>query len=196
MAESQAASISLSGSDKPRATCDESSILNVVDDHKQFVSELFEQYREPLIRYLASLLSDYQDAEDIAQETYARLLKTSRLDRSGSRARSYLFSVATNLAYDRFRQRKVRGDESAAEAEELASTDPSPERIVAFGEGLEILKLTVGEMKPRCRRVFVLRAIEELSYEEIAERLGVSKRTVEREMRLALELCQEKLKSV
>ena len=191
MVENQTASLVLPGSQEP--TSQDSSMPRVVDDHTRYVTELFDQYRQPLIRYLVSLLSHYQDAEDIAQETYARLLKADNLDKAGSRARAYLFSVATNLAYDRFRQRKVRDSDNAEDAADIASMEPSPDCIVAFDQGLEVIKQTVGELKPRCRQVFVLRAFEELSYEDIAERLGVSKRTVEREMRLALEICQERL---
>ena len=50
------------------------------------------------------------------------------------------------------------------------------------------------DLKPRTRQVFLLHVKEQLSYRDIAKRLGVSKKTVERDMRLTLELCQDRLK--
>jgi RNA polymerase sigma factor (sigma-70 family) len=168
--------------------------LTLVDEHRQFVTELFARHRAALLRYLLDLLGGRDDAEDVLQEAYVRLLNVSHLDRAGTRARAYLFRIATNLAYDRFRYRRVRGGNELVDADELASEAPSPERIVALEQGLAAVKQVLGELAPRCRRVFLLRVAGELKFEEIAERLGVSKRTVEREMRLALDTCQRRLK--
>jgi RNA polymerase sigma-70 factor (ECF subfamily) len=163
-------------------------------DQPRFVAGLFERYRYPLMRYLSGLLGNRADAEDIVQETYTRLLKVADLDRAGSRARAYLFKIATNLAHDRFRSRSVQSTEDGLDEAQLIDGNGTPESIVSFAQGLEIVKRTLLELKPRCRSVFLLRASEQLSYEAIAERLGVSKRTVEREMQHALDICQRRLK--
>jgi RNA polymerase sigma-70 factor (ECF subfamily) len=164
--------------------------LTLVDEHRQFVLELFERYRGALLRHLVDLLSVRDEAEDVLQEAYVRLLGVTHLDRTGTRARAYLFRVATNLAYDRFRHRRVRGGNATVDAEELVSEEPTPEGIVAFEQGLAAVRQVLAGLGPRCRRVFLLRVAEQLRYEEIADLLGVSKRTVEREMRTALEACQ------
>lgn len=164
-------------------------------EHARFVRELFERYRHPLMRYLHGLLACREDAEDVLQDTYARLLGAAQLERVPARARAYLFRTATNLAYDRFRHRKVRGHHDDVELETLASAAPCPEQIVELGQGLELVKRAIVEMSPRCRRVFLLRATQHKGYAEIAATLGVSKRTVEREMKRALELCQQRLRA-
>ncbi len=164
-----------------------------LSEHARFVRELFERYRRPLSRYLAGLMASPDDAEDVLQETYTRLLAAEQLERTPARARAYLFRTATNLAYDRFRHARVRGRQDDAALETLVSAEPDPEQIVAFDQGLERVKAAILEMAPRCRRVFLLRATQQMGYAEIAMRLGVSKRTVEREMKLALELCQQRL---
>jgi RNA polymerase sigma-70 factor (ECF subfamily) len=162
-------------------------------EHALFVRQLFERYRHALMRYLLGLLKRRADAEDVVQETYVRLLGVADLDRSASRARGYLFKVATNLARDRFRRRVEQGADTALATDDLASSDDSPEAIVDFAQGLAIVKRVLLELKPRCRQVFLLRVSEELDYETIAARLGISKRTVEREMQHALEVCQKRL---
>ena len=61
-------------------------------------------------------------------------------------------------------------------------------------QGVAIVERTLLELPARCRQVFLLRTSHEWSYEAIAERLGVSKRTVEREMQQALDACQRELR--
>jgi RNA polymerase sigma factor (sigma-70 family) len=104
------------------------------DEHARFVRELFERHRHALLRYLKGLLTNRADAEDVLQETYARLLDVTDLDQAGGRARAYLFKVATNLARDRFRRRKESSIDDAS-ADELASGEDPPEVVVDFGSG-------------------------------------------------------------
>jgi RNA polymerase sigma-70 factor (ECF subfamily) len=162
--------------------------------HTRYVTQVFERFRPPLTRYLKSLLARREDAEDVAQETYVRLLGAGGLERSDVRVRAYMFKVATNLAYDRFRERRVRKHDSDAVLESVPDNAPSIERIVTMEQSIAIVKRTLLELPSRCREVFLLRVTAEQSYEDIAERLGVSKRTVEREMQHALDLCQRRLK--
>ena len=158
------------------------------------VHQLFERYRSPLLRYLRGLLSSPDDAEDVVQETYTRLLQAPTLDRAESRVRGYIFKIATNLAYDHFRQRKTRGTQVTYDESLPSDACLEPASIVSFGQGLEIIKEVLLEVRPRSRQVFLMRASQHLTYDEIAVRLGVSSRTVEREMRHAIDLCQRRLR--
>jgi RNA polymerase sigma factor (sigma-70 family) len=161
-------------------------------ERHEIVARSFERFRRPLLRYLTDLLSRRDEAEDVVQETYVRLMQVKQLETGGLRA--LIFKVATNLAYDRFRQRSARGPHGGDDAlVEIASHEPLPERIVAFEQGVEIVKRTLLELKPRCRRVFLLRTAEDLGYDDIAARLRISRRTVEREMQHALEVFQRRL---
>jgi RNA polymerase sigma-70 factor (ECF subfamily) len=123
----------------------------------EIVARLFERFRRPLLRYLTDLLARRDEAEDVVQDTYVRRMQVEKLD--VGRVRALLFKVATHLAYDRFRQRRARGSHAGDEAlAELPSHEPVPERAVAFEQGVEIVKRTLLELKPRCRQVFLLRA--------------------------------------
>ncbi|HEX6996489.1 MAG TPA: sigma-70 family RNA polymerase sigma factor [Gammaproteobacteria bacterium] len=161
-------------------------------DHSRFVEHLFARYRRPLLRYVSALLGRRAEAEDVLQEAYARLLGVQTLDRTPARARAYLFKTATNLVRDRFR----RADAFAVEApsDDLAEDAETPERIVDFEQGLDAVRRALLELKPRCREVFLMRAVDGLGYDAIATRLGISRRTVEREMKHALDVCQQRLK--
>ena len=164
------------------------------DSHQELVALAFASLRPALLRYLRGLLAAREDAEDVVQETYLKILTVAAPQLRFSTLRALVFKVATNLAYDRFRARRVRGAASDAGLDELPSEAPSPEHIVDFEQGLASIKRTLLELEPRCRQVFLMRVHVGLDYTDIAARLGVSKRTVEREMAQALEACQRRLR--
>ena len=159
-----------------------------------FVQHLFERYRASLVRHVAGLLGTQTDAEDIVQETYSRLLRVNDLEQSEARARSYMFRVATNLAYDRHRRQPEQSIEDLDPSCEPVNGIDGPDAIVDLDRAVEAITRTLLQLKPRCRQAFLLRTAEGLSYEAIAERLGVSKRTVEREMKQAIDACQRRLR--
>ena len=159
---------------------------------RDFVRHLFERHRAALLRHVAALLRSNTEAEDIVQETCARLLASDALEHDESRARSYMFRIATNLAYDRHRRRREQGIENPGQAPE--PTVEGPDAMLDLDQAVEAITRTLLALKPRCRQVFLLRTAEGLSYEAIAERLGISKRTVEREMKRGLDACQRRLK--
>jgi RNA polymerase sigma factor (sigma-70 family) len=171
---------------------DEPESTDAFGRRHELVARTFERFRTPLLRFLTDLLSRRDEAEDLVQETYLRLLQVENID--VGRVRALIFKVATNLAYDRFRQRRARGPHG--DDEQLAALPAhglEPDRIVALEQGVEIVKRTLLDLKPRCRQVFLLRTSEDLGYDEIAKRLGISRRTAEREMQHALDVCQRRL---
>jgi RNA polymerase sigma factor (sigma-70 family) len=159
----------------------------------RFATGVFLRFQHSLLRYLRDLLVRREDAEDVAQETYLRLVRAEGLEESELRVRAFMFKVATNLAYDRFRQRRSHGRLDDAELVALPDEAPPAERVVALQQAVSIVERTLLRLPARCRQVFLLRVSHEWSYEAIAEHLGVGKRTVEREMRQALQACAHDL---
>ena len=164
------------------------------DPRTELVTRVFMRFQLPLLRYLRELLARREDAEDVAQETYVRLVRAGNAPQSEMHVRATMFRAATNLAYDRFRQRRAHGRHDDAELVELPDEAPQAERVVAMEQAVAIVERTLLGLPARCRQVFLLRTFHEWSYETIAERLGVSKRTVEREMQMALDACQRELR--
>ena len=163
------------------------------EPHVAFVTGVFVRFQRSLLRYLRNLLVRREDAEDVAQETYLRLVRAAALEPSEARVRALMFKTATNLAYDRFRQRRSRGQHDDGGLSMLPADTPAAERVVALEQAVAIVERTVLGLPARCRQVFLLRTSHECSYEDIAERVGVSKRTVERDMQAALDACQREL---
>lgn len=164
-------------------------------EHGDFIDHLFRRYRQSLSRYLLGILKSSQDTEEVIQETYIRVIQSDNLDRLESRARAYIFKIATNLVWDRMRQARVRGENTSIPIHESNLIDPSaaPDFIVEWQQDLETVKQCLHELQPRCRTAFLLFAHEELSMTEIAKLLRVSTKTIKRDLVMALELCKSRL---
>jgi RNA polymerase sigma factor (sigma-70 family) len=145
--------------------------------HSRALSSLFEEHNRTLQSFLMARLGNEQEAREVAQEAYVRLLQ---LHQPGtvSFLRAYLFRTAANLAVDRIRQRANRDrlDRSGPESELIDRV--SPDRRVMAAEELGILEQALRELPPQYRRAFVLHRFEEWSTGQIAKELGVQERMV------------------
>jgi len=159
------------------------------------IATLFTRYRRSLLWYLMRVIRNRDDAEDIAQEAFSRLLGVPHLDTDTSRARNYLFATATNLARDSYRRRAARSESTHVPLDdlELEATDPKPEQLIDAERGCAIVDGALRDLPPRSRQAFVLYVHEEMTYERIALTLGVSKKTIERDVALTVALCRSRL---
>jgi RNA polymerase sigma factor (sigma-70 family) len=129
-------------------------------------------------------------AEDLVQETYLRLAPRKVV--AIHRPRALLMRIASNLALDHIRRRKV--DARALERARLgAATAPSPHQKAEPLAALELSEAILALPEP-LRDVFVLSRFGGLTYEEIADHFGLSVKTVEWRMSRALAHCAEALK--
>lgn len=147
-----------------------------------------------MLRHVIGLLGTHTDAEDIVQETYSRLLRADDLELHEHRAKSYMYRIATNLAYDRHRSPVERSFDELARDDQPISQLGGPEAIAKLDQTIEGITRALLALQPRARRVFLMRTAEGMSFEAIAERLGIGKRTVERDMQHALNACQRSIK--
>ena len=161
----------------------------------EFIAGLFVRHRRSLLWYLTRLLPNRADAEEIAQEAFVRLLGVDHLETDASRARNYLFATATNLARDNYRRQTVRAQSAHVPLDDLQleADEPQPERVVDAERGQCIVDSALRDLQPRPRRAFQLYVQEEMTYERIALELGVSKKTIERDIALTLALCRSRL---
>lgn len=147
-----------------------------------------------LRRYLQRQLGNADAADDAVQETFLRMLRyRDRCDIAEIRA--LLFRVAASVVADRRRQAKThRADDHCDIADhELASDAPQPDRTLSGAQNLALLKRAILALPPRCREVFLMHRFEDLSYRDIAQRLGISERTVENQIAHALAVCRRAL---
>jgi RNA polymerase sigma factor (sigma-70 family) len=161
----------------------------------EFIAALFTRHRRSLLWYLTRLIANRADAEEIAQEAFVRLLGVPHLETDPSRARNYLFATATNLARDNYRRRSARAESAHIGLEDLQLTadEPQPDRLIDAERGRRVVDSALRDLQPRPRQAFLLHVQEELTYERIALKLGVSKKTVERDIAFTVALCRSRL---
>jgi RNA polymerase sigma factor (sigma-70 family) len=128
-------------------------------------------------------------SEDLANETlHETWLHLHRPGDAGAvrSAPAFLLRIAENIARDRLRaERRARRSEIKA-ALEIADPRPGPERAVQACLDLEILERAISELPERTRRILVASRLEGLSHQAIADRLGISRRTILYELKNAV----------
>lgn len=160
--------------------------------YRERITELCRQHEKELLRMLVGRVGSMQDARDIAQAAYVKLLA---LDRPGTVSffAGYLWKIATNLAIDQARTQRRRNAQDLSQMSEPDLSAPSAESVCIAGEQLQILEKAIEELPPKCRMAFVLRAIDGLPLAEIARRMGIDISGVKRYVIRGHEHCQIRL---
>src|SRR6266702_2587245 len=126
------------------------------DTQRALLVLLFNKYRGALLRHLERLVHSREDAAELVQETYLRVLSRIQTSRFEAAARAYLFHTATNLARDHFRRQRFRAHDRLDELSDadLRSSSPPPEQTIAADEVLALLRSSILELPPATRAVF------------------------------------------
>jgi len=140
----------------------------------ELLDELILRYQHRLLRYLLYLTGNREQAEDMFQETWMRVLQRGAQYNGSARFDTWLFTIARNLVIDMRRKRQMASLEDLAESSgvertfDLASTDKSPfEHLQTMENGRLVMQLLL-ELDPLHREAIVLRFQEEMTLEEIA----------------------------
>ncbi|MBY6240324.1 RNA polymerase sigma factor [Methylosinus sp. Sm6] len=154
------------------------------------IRELFLRSQRDLLSFLTRRVGR-EDASDLLQETFARYISRDAAAEIADPS-AYLRRTAGNLVKDLARHRQVErkyfvGDGDAADA---PSDEASADNRVDDARRARLLAEAVASLPPRCREIFELRVTHHLSQREIAERLGISRKTVEQHFHLAMERCR------
>lgn len=149
------------------------------------------QPHEPALRgWLRSRFPTLADADDLVQESYARLLR-ARGTGSIACAKAFLFVTARNLALNQLRHLRHERPEGITEIDTSGVLDESaavPESV-ARAEDLQLLIHAIQSLPDRCRQIMTLRKIYGLSQKEVAAKLGISEHTVEAQGAIGLRKC-------
>ena len=159
------------------------------------VAALFEAHNTALLRFLTCRLRSAQEAKEVAQEAYVRLLQLDATDGIGY-LRAYLFKTAANLAADRLKSAARRGRVDRLEFFcESDTFEPSPEGGIGAGQELAAIVAMLNELPPRCRHAFIMHRFHGHSIAEVAGLMKLSVRTVQLYVERALVFCRERLQS-
>jgi len=151
-------------------------------------AELLRRYQGHVDKILQHLAPDWHDRADLSQEVWIRVYRNIKRLNDPVKFKGWLSRIATNLFYDELRKRKRVARPLSLDAPrqfddgevgwELPAGEPSPDDRLATKEFYEQLQVAIAELPEAFRMTIVLREIQGLAYEEIAEMTGVSLGTV------------------
>ncbi len=157
---------------------------------------LLRRHRAPLFTFLLRMLGDRERAEDLAQETFLRIVKGAAAWQQRARFQTWLYTIARNLCVDASRRERFRRADSLDQQgpdDEPAMVESVPGREIDPARGAESAKLRPVLQKALLaqpaeqREVFILREQAGVPFKEIAGMVGVNENTVKSRMRYALE---------
>lgn len=172
-------------------------ILSLGSSKKQFSElsekeyhELFVEYFSAIRNYIYFKTSDADLAEDIAQDTFVKLWENrKKIDRRT--VKSYLYTISGNLAINQLKRQQLQYKFVNQAVHRVDSE--SPEFQLQMQEYEKKLQDVIASMPDGSREVFLMNRLEDLKYKEIAERLGISVKAVEKRMSKALQIIRDKL---
>lgn len=169
----------------------------MTDNALATIRRLFVDRYDILKARLTQRLGSADLAGDAMQDTWLRLARTETVGVVQS-PQSYLFRIVLNVAEDRNRNER-RQRLSPVEIDsllELPDSAPSPEQIILARSDFEAFKAVVDELPERRREIFLAARVGNMPRQEIADRLGISRQLVAKELRLALEYCLARYKQM
>jgi len=159
------------------------------------------RYKDPLINFIYHFLGDRIDAEDVVQETFLRVYRNKHLYRNIAKFSTWIYTIASNLAKTELRRRRRRrllplsqigfDDKDFELPDEEMQT---PEGIVDSEMHNQIIQHEIDALPVKFKEVVVLRDVQEFSYEEISQILGIPIGTVKSRVNRGRLRLQKKLK--
>ena len=145
----------------------------------EIFTKLFAESRHALHRYIRRFVGSSETAKEIVQEAF---LRTYRQRDTVTTLRAFLFSTARNLAANEYRHRRIteRGSMGDLGDPRVKPERESLETELLRDERNRLIQEAIDRLPPQCRAAFTLRVFHECSYKEVAERLGISAKTVEK----------------
>ena len=158
---------------------------------------LYDEYHQDVFRFLVYLVKNRAVAEDLSHEVYVRVLKAYERFESKSSEKTWLFSIAKNVAIDYFRKTNVRQrhtfDAFDWEQEQLISPNKSPEQFAELNDEMKRLLAVLEQCTGDQKMVIVMRYFQELSVAETADILGWTEGKVKTTQHRAIKVLREKL---
>ncbi len=155
--------------------------------------QVFHTYYKALAAYARTILKDNDDAEDMVQQVFITVWEKRSAMEIHTSLRSLLYRAVHNACLNRIKQQQVRSG-YAKEVIQLHREDSTTEDRMQQKELQQKIELAMEQLPGQCARIFKMSRFEQLKYQEIADQLGLSVKTVEHQMGKALKVMREQLK--
>jgi RNA polymerase sigma factor (sigma-70 family) len=159
------------------------NVAHVFTDLDHWFAREILPHEESLTRFLARAWPQRDEIHDLRQEIYTRVYQAAAAQRPNL-PKSFLFATARHLMTDRLRRNRVVSIEAVGDLHDsnVLMDERSPERWLDARQMLKRLAEALDRLPDRCREVVWLRRVEDLPQKQIAARLGISEKTVEKQI--------------
>jgi RNA polymerase sigma-70 factor, ECF subfamily len=149
------------------------------ESRTEIFTKLVAESRQALHRYIQRFVGSSETAKEIVQEAF---LRTYRQRESVTTLRAFLFSTARNLAANEYRHRRTMERNALGDFchSGVKTEHESLETEMLRDERNRLIQEAIDRLPPQCRAAFALRVFHQCSYKEVADRLGISPKTVEK----------------
>ncbi|MFK7953498.1 MAG: RNA polymerase sigma factor [Ekhidna sp.] len=159
---------------------------------KSDLKEIYEEYFESLRGFLYYKTGDIDMAEDLVQEVFIKVWE-KRAEIRKETVKSLLYTMANNLMINHFNHQKVVSKHQGEASHEMKMEQESPQFSLEEKEFEQKLNDSIKALPDGCREVFLMNRIDKLKYGEIAERLDLSVKAIEKRMSKAIGILKEQL---
>jgi RNA polymerase sigma factor (sigma-70 family) len=151
-------------------------------------------HEDVLVRYLSRMWPNRHDIVDLRQDTYVRVYEAAAKARPTA-PKSFLFATARHLMTDRFRRQRIVAIDAVGDLESLnvLIEDVSPERQMSAHQELRRLAEAIDLLPLRCREAVWMRRVDDLPQKEVAARLGVTEKVIEKHVMKGMRLLADAL---
>ncbi len=159
---------------------------------------IFDRYYTPLTLFAARFITDPDAASDVVQNLFVSLYE-KRDSLQISSLKSFLFSSVRNACLNTLKHEKIKRSyesDSLADASELAPDADAADNLIQQAEAQAKIAAALAQLPAQCQRIFALSRFDGLSNQEIADKLCISKRTVETQVSNALKALRRILLSL
>lgn len=168
------------------------------DNHSQArapitIDTLAAQFRAPLLRYFERRVRSPEDAEELTQEVFVRLLRRPDIA-DIENIQGFVFITAANLLKDHYRRAARRNQTQSIHGLDFASAAPNPAEQAEGKAELGVLLGAIQSLPPKCRAVFIMHRFDELPHSDIAKRLNITISMVEKHVAAAMKRLRATLK--
>ena len=180
------------------AETDEELVGKAQEGNRKAFERLVERYQRMVVNTAYRILRNREDAEDAAQESFVRAYTFLSTLREGTKFTSWLYRIVTNICFSKVKTSHaqqvfvdVDGEEAEAKYPELRDSTVNPEEVVANEEFSGQIRELVASLPPQYRAVLTLYHLNDFSYNEIAETLGLPIGTVKTHLYRAKEMLKK-----
>jgi len=172
---------------------DSDILLAIRQGNERVYETVFRKYYQALCNYACGILKDIDDAEEVVQSIFLKLWEQREVIEINVSLKSYLYRAVHNTCMNRLKHLKIQDSYRQYVGKYLEDTFDSATDMMSKNELENRISQALEKLPEQCRIIFKMSRFEELKYQEIADKLGLSIKTIENQIGKALRIMRTEL---